>query len=95
VIIPGHGRIERDKEYLTLETQLMESLVSQVNGAARRGLSLEDTRKALDLGSFRQKMAGGDKQRGADFDNYFVLPATARAYKEAKGEPLGASPYED
>jgi glyoxylase-like metal-dependent hydrolase (beta-lactamase superfamily II) len=95
VIIPGHGRIERDKEYLTLETELMESLVSQVNRAVQRGLSLEDTRKALDLGSFRQKMAGGDKQRGVDFDNYFVVPATARAYKEAKGEPLGPSPYED
>ena len=40
-------------------------------------------------------MTGGDKQRGADFDNYFVVPATARAYKEARGEPLGPSLYED
>ena len=40
-------------------------------------------------------MTGGDKQRASDFDNYFVAPASARAYKEAKGESLGASPYED
>jgi len=51
--------------------------------------------KALDLTAFRQKMAGSDKQRSADFDNYFVLPASARAYKEARGEMLGANPYED
>jgi glyoxylase-like metal-dependent hydrolase (beta-lactamase superfamily II) len=95
VLVPGHGRIQRDQNYLTLETELIESLVRQVRGSVERGLSLEETRKALDLGLFKEKMAGGDKQRGSDFDNYFVAPASARAYKEAKGEPLGASPYED
>ena len=95
VIIPGHGKILRDKDYLTLETLLFESLVEQVRAAAKRGLSLDDTRKALDLTVFRQKMAGNDKQRNADFDNYFVVPASARAWKEARGEKLGASPYED
>ncbi|HEY6928879.1 MAG TPA: MBL fold metallo-hydrolase [Thermoanaerobaculia bacterium] len=95
VIIPGHGRIQRDKNYLALETELIESLVRQVRGSVERGLSLEDTRKALDLESFKEKMAGGDKQRASDFDSYFVAPASARAYKEARGEPLGASPYED
>lgn len=95
VIVPGHGRILRDKEYLTLETRLIESLVEQVREAVHRGLSLEDTRKALDLLDFRRKMAGSDKQRNADFDNYFVTPASARAWKEARGEKLGASPYED
>jgi glyoxylase-like metal-dependent hydrolase (beta-lactamase superfamily II) len=95
VIVPGHGRVQRDKSYLTLETELIESLVRQVRGSAERGLSLEETRKALDLRSFEEKMTGGDKQRASDFANYFVAPASARAYKEAKGEPLGASPYED
>lgn len=95
VIVPGHGKILRDKEYLTLETRLIESLVAQVRAAAGRGLSLEDTRKALDLTEFRRKMAGDDKQRNADFDNYFVVPASARAWKEARGEKLGPSPYED
>jgi glyoxylase-like metal-dependent hydrolase (beta-lactamase superfamily II) len=95
VIIPGHGRLQRDKSYLALETELIEALVSQVRRSVERGLSLDDTRKALDLAAFREKMAGGDKQRASDFDNYFVAPASARAYKEAKGEPLGASPYED
>jgi glyoxylase-like metal-dependent hydrolase (beta-lactamase superfamily II) len=95
VIVPGHGRVQRDKSYLTLETELIESLVRQVRGSAERGLSLEETRQALDLRSFKDKMTGGDKQRASDFDNYFVAPASARAYKEAKGEPLTASPYED
>ena len=95
VIVPGHGRVQRDKSYLTLETELIESLVRQVRGSVERGLSLDETRNALDLRSFKEKMTGGDKQRASDFDNYFVAPASARAYKEAKGESLGASPYED
>jgi glyoxylase-like metal-dependent hydrolase (beta-lactamase superfamily II) len=95
VIIPGHGRIQRDKTYLQLETDLIQSLVDQVRDSVGRGLTLEETRKALDLSRFRTQMAGGDPARGAEFDAYFVTPASARAYKEAKGEPLGASPYED
>ena len=95
MIIPGHGKIQRDKTYLLLETDLIQSLVDQVGAAVQRGLSLDETRKTLDLAQFRQKMAGSDKARAADFDNYFVAPAVARAYKEAKGAPLGASPYEN
>jgi glyoxylase-like metal-dependent hydrolase (beta-lactamase superfamily II) len=95
VIIPGHGKIQRDKSYLTLETALIQSLVDQVRDAVKRGLSLVDTRKAVDLSAFRQRMAGEDRRRSADFDNYFVGPAVGRAYKEARGEPLGPSPYAD
>jgi len=95
VIIPGHGRIQRDKTYLQLETDLIQSVVDQVRQCVDRGLTLEATRKTLDLSRFRAQMTGGDPARGADFDNYFVAPASERAYKEAKGQPLGASPYED
>jgi cyclase len=95
VIIPGHGKIQHDKTYLTLETELIESLVAQIRAAVARGLSLEDARRTLDLARFKEKMAGENRDRGTDFDEYFVRPASARAYKEAKGEPLGASPYED
>ena len=55
VIVPGHGRVQRDKSYLTLETELIESLVAQVRGSVERGLSLDETRKALDLRSFRRR----------------------------------------
>jgi glyoxylase-like metal-dependent hydrolase (beta-lactamase superfamily II) len=95
VIIPGHGRIQHDKTYLKLETDLLASLVDQVRQSVGRGLTLEETRKALDLSRYRTEMTGDDPERATEFDNYFVAPASARAYKEAKGEPLGANPYED
>jgi hypothetical protein len=89
VIIPGHGKVLRDREYLTLETELIQSLVTQVRDAVKRGLSLEGTRKALDLTSFRQKMAAGsDKQRSADF----VLPASARPTRKRAASRSGRAP---
>jgi cyclase len=85
-IVPGHGPVQRDKEYLRLVTSLLESVVKQVRESVKRGLSLAETRKALNLDSFRARFAGADPERNYAFDNYFVLPATERFYPQAKGE---------
>lgn len=86
VIIPGHGAIQRDRTYHDLVVSLLQSTLQQAQDAVKKGLSLEDTRKAVDLESFRQKMAGGDPVRDRAFTDYYVTPAVERAYLEAKGE---------
>jgi cyclase len=86
VIVPGHGQIQKDKQYLDLVTSLLESVLQQTKDAAGKGLSLEETRKAVDLESFRTKFAGDDPARNKAFTEYFVTPAIERGYKEAKGE---------
>lgn len=86
VIVPGHGPAQRDKEYLRLVTALLDSVVSQAHESVKRGLSLEATRKALNLDSFRSRFAGNDPERNHAFDHYFVLPATERVYQQARGE---------
>ena len=60
----------------------------QVGAAVKEGLSLEDTRKRVDLNSFREALAGADEWRQEGFDEFFLQPAVERAYKEAKGEPM-------
>lgn len=89
-IIPGHGSIQKDREYHDLVVSLLESTLRQTQEAVKKGLSLEETRKAVDLESFRAKLAGDDPTRNSAFTNYFVTPAVERAYLEAKGELPGA-----
>jgi len=86
VILPGHGPAQHNWEYLDLIASLLGSVLQQTQDAVKRGLSLEDTRKAVDLESFRIRIAGDDQLRNAAFKEYFVTPAVERAYKEAKGE---------
>lgn len=86
LIIPGHGPVQQNRKYLDLIVSLLESVLKQTQAAVKRGLSLEDTRKVVDLKSFRLRFAGNDPTRNAAFKAYFVTPAVERAYKEAKGE---------
>ncbi|HKG16031.1 MAG TPA: MBL fold metallo-hydrolase [Pyrinomonadaceae bacterium] len=86
VIVPGHGPLMRDKEYVDTVIALLESVTSQVRDAVKRGLSLEETRKAVNLESFRRRLAGDDPVRLETFDDSVIRVGIERAYKEAKGE---------
>ncbi len=68
--------------------KLLESLNTQVNDAVKRGLSLEDTKKAVNLDSFRERLAGDDPVRKGVFADSILREAIERAYKAAKGESL-------
>ena len=83
-IVPGHGPLMRDTAYLDLVIELLESVVAQVGDAVRRGLSLEETRKALDVARFRERMTEGDTLRNAMFGDSIVRVAVESAYKAAQ-----------
>lgn len=86
IIVPGHGPVMRNKEYVSTVIELLESVVGQVRDAAGRGLSLEETRKAVKLDGFRRRLAGDDPVRLETFDDSILGVAIRRAYMEAKGE---------
>lgn len=86
VIIPGHGPIQRDWNYLDLLTELFTSITTQTRDAVAKGLDLEATRKAVDLSAFRTRFLKGDETLGRAFDGYVVGPAVERAWLEARGE---------
>jgi cyclase len=83
-IIPGHGPIEHDNSYIDLVSSLLESVLSQVHAAENQHLSLEQTRKKIDLTAFEKKFVGDDHDRKLAFDTGFTEQAVARAYEEAK-----------
>jgi glyoxylase-like metal-dependent hydrolase (beta-lactamase superfamily II) len=86
VIMPGHGELQRDTTYLSSVRELLDAMRTQMEAAVKKGMTLEKARESLDLASYRQKFAGSDKIRNQQFSDFFVTPASERAYLEAKGE---------
>ena len=84
IIVPGHGPVMRDPSYLRLVADLFASVTSQVRSAASAGQTLEQARKAVDLGEYRQKFAGDSQLMRFLFANYVTGPAVASAYRELK-----------
>jgi len=88
IIVPGHGPVLRDKNYLELNIKLLDATQEQTAAAARQGLSLEDTLKKIDLKDLREQFVKGDSERGFFFDGGYLPTAVGRAYREAKEGPL-------
>jgi cyclase len=85
-IVPGHGPVMRDWEYAKKVSGVLEAVRAQVGEAVRQGATLEETRKKVDLESFKKAFAGDDYGRGRAFRDFFAADAIARAYQEAKGQ---------
>ena len=84
VIIPGHGPAWHDREFLNLEAELLESIVSQVTRAAQQGMvTVEEVQKAVNVESLRLKFTRDDKDLNAKFQRY-VSRMVENAYREAR-----------
>ncbi len=85
IIVPGHGPVMRDFGYMDQVTTLLAALSQQVGDAVSRGLTLEETRQAVDLHSIRAQMVQGDQSRDDTFAASILDSGIEAAYKEAKG----------
>ncbi|HKY93065.1 MAG TPA: MBL fold metallo-hydrolase [Nevskiaceae bacterium] len=94
-IVPGHGAVQRDKTYLRLVAELMESIASQVHAAYKPDMTLEELEPLVKLDEFRTRFAGDDKFLQANFDYMVGQLALKRAWQQAagklepEGQPLG------
>lgn len=86
-VIPGHGPVEQGKDQVSLVAAVFESIVAQVRDAVAKGLSLDDTEKAVNVQSFRERVAATTQppMTPAAFKAR-VDGVVERAYLEAKGE---------
>ena len=87
-IVPGHGPVQHDKRYIDQLVALFSSVRDQAKAAVAQGLTLEQFRTKADVAKFRKQFAGDDPARIRAFDDAFVTPGLARAYREAKEGPL-------
>jgi glyoxylase-like metal-dependent hydrolase (beta-lactamase superfamily II) len=83
----GHGPPQRDRAYLHEVQDLLRALVGEVGEAVAEGATLEEAQARVTLSDWKERMAGGDEEKGRAFDAYFVQPAVERAWRQARGEP--------
>jgi cyclase len=85
VIVPGHGKVQHDKNYLSLVTESLQSVVDQVHEALRLGMTLAETQKFVRLDAIRVKFTHDDPELNAEFQGNF-LPIIRQIYDEETEE---------
>ena len=88
VLVPGHGPPQRDRAYLDRLTTAMTEVRAKVAPLAAQGLSLDDVRKRLDFTDQARTFVGDDPWLRRWFQDYWIAPFVASAYKEARQEPI-------
>lgn len=83
IIVPGHGPVMRDQEYIKLLSRLLISLKEQTAAAVARGDTLEQTRKSVDLTEFRRLLVGDSTLKRILFGDYVSGAGVAAAFREA------------
>lgn len=79
-IVPGHGPVFRDKEYLRAVARLLGALLAEATEARKKGLTLDEAQRAVTLETFRKQFAGDDPSRNEAWTEYFRNPAVASVY---------------
>jgi cyclase len=71
VIIPGHGPAWHDKSYLNLEAGLIESIVTQAEQMAQKGIvTVEEVQRSVNVEPFRVQFTHDDPALNAKFQRY-------------------------
>jgi cyclase len=84
IIIPGHGPAWHDKDFLNLEAELLESVVSQVDQAVQKGMvTVEEMQKVVNVEPLRLKFTHDDKALNEKFQRY-VNRMVENASREAR-----------
>ena len=82
IIVPGHGPVMRDDSYARLMIRLLDSIKQQIEAAVRRGETLEQTKKSVNLEEFRKAFAADSQHKSLIFLNYVTIPAITAAYRQ-------------
>jgi len=86
IVVPGHGPVMHDDAYLTTIGGMFRSIAEQTAAVVRRGGTLDEARKTVNLAPFRAAIAGESPVRRLLFGNYVVQPSIGAAFKEAGGK---------
>jgi len=81
VIVPGHGDILRDWDYVDREIALLDSTWAQVRKAVEAGANLEATRKAVDGEALARAFGMISARDREDFDFLYLDSAVEAAFQ--------------
>ena len=71
VIVPGHGPAFRDKKFLALEAEFLETVVQRVRASLRKGLAtVAEVQKDVKLDDFRVRFTNDDPALNREFAEF-------------------------
>jgi len=84
-IVPGHGPVMRDNQYLRDVAETLESISRQAKAAYRPGMTADQLRAAIDLAALGERFSHGDAFLRANFDAQMKGSAIDRIWQELSG----------
>jgi len=87
VLIPGHGKVQRDRKYLATLEWSMRDLVTHANAAAAAGKSKEEAFKTFDQKAEQARFGARDAWTKKWLSDYWLEGTFETAFDEAKGIP--------
>jgi glyoxylase-like metal-dependent hydrolase (beta-lactamase superfamily II) len=88
LLIPGHGAVQEDANYIRSLQALLREVRADVGAAVKEGATQEQARARIDLGGLERTFTDGVERRGFLFGVWFLDPIAVSAYREARGEPI-------
>ena len=78
-LVPGHGLVEHDGEYVDLLSDLIKTVSTQMKTLVAKGLSEDDATKRIDYSTVEKRFTHGDEFLTHRFEDYVSSGAVARA----------------
>jgi glyoxylase-like metal-dependent hydrolase (beta-lactamase superfamily II) len=86
LLVPGHGDVQTERDYLELLAATLESVAGQMTHFVAQGMDQAVAKAALDLSAFEVQFASGDIFLAARFDEWFTDPIGTAAWLIATGK---------
>ena len=85
-IVPGHGPVMTDKQYVRDVAEVLESISSQAKAAYQPGMTADQLREKIDLSRFSDRFSHGDAFIKGNFDAQMKGSAIDRMWQELTGQ---------
>ena len=86
-LVPGHGPVEHDAQYLDLLSDTIRTIAGQMEASAARGLSREEAVSKADYTALEPLFTHGDPFLANRFEDYVRAPLAEAAFLAATGKP--------
>lgn len=84
-LIPGHGKVQRDREYLRTLEWSMQDIASRAKAAAAAGVSKDEAFATFDQAEEQARFGATDDWTRKWLNDYWIEGMFATAYDEQKG----------
>jgi len=89
ILVPGHGKVQRNRAYLATLRWSMNDIRHQAADLAKAGATPEQAAERFDRSDQQRRFGANDAWKQRWLDAYWLDGMFATAFKQAKGESLG------